>query len=92
MTFSSVHDEQTSLPARDEKLLARRDGPAQDRHVVPERLAEAARLEEVPLHVDHDQGRARPRERGRRRLCLDANNILGISHPASCCLRTRYNF
>ncbi len=32
-----------------------RDGRAQQRDVVAERVAEAARLEEVALHVDDDQ-------------------------------------
>ena len=31
---------------------------AQQRHVVAERLAEAARLEEIALHVDDEQRRA----------------------------------
>jgi len=33
---------------------ARRDGRGQPRDVVAERLSEAARLQEVPLHVEDD--------------------------------------
>ena len=44
---------------------------AEQRHVVAERLAEAARLEEVALHVDDDQRGAREVERDRLRLGVD---------------------
>ena len=41
-----------------EQRPARLDRGAQQRDVVAEGLAEAARLQEVALHVDDDQGRA----------------------------------
>ena len=40
---------------RGEELLIRCDGAAELRDVVLEHLAESARLEEIPLHIDRDQ-------------------------------------
>ena len=60
----------TSMPRaarRVEQRAARLDGRAQQRDVVAERLAEAAGLEEVALHVDdHERRRAADRSRSVR--------------------------
>jgi hypothetical protein len=52
-------DDQHAPPARAFQQGAdRADGPLQQGYVVPERLAETARFQEVPLHVDDDDGGA----------------------------------
>ena len=51
----------TSIPAARAAASILRSGGdrgLQPRHVVAERLAEAARLEKIPLHVDDDEGGA----------------------------------
>jgi hypothetical protein len=55
-----------------------RDRTAEQRHVVAERLPEAARLEEIALHVDDDQRGAGQIERH----CLG----LGLDRGAHACL------
>ena len=61
MAFPRVDDGEPARPERLEHASRRRHRAPQPRHVVAQHLAETARLEEVPLHVDHEQ-------RGRRRL------------------------
>src|SRR5689334_9422955 len=50
-----MNHEDPSLPGRVQNSLSRGDGPAQQGHVVPERLTEAAGIHEVTLHVDDYQ-------------------------------------
>ena len=63
---SRVDHQQAETTRGVEHRAARRDGRSQQRHVVAEGLAEAARLQEVALHVDDDQ-RAVVRGRSRWR-------------------------
>ena len=55
MALARVHDRQAGGAPRGEQRLVRLDGAAQLRDVVAEHLAEAARLEEIALHVDDEQ-------------------------------------
>ena len=55
MAFARVHDGQgLGAPCR-QQFPVGLDDPAQLRDVVAEHLAEAARLEEIALHVDDEQ-------------------------------------
>ena len=72
-------DDQHARPRgqRVEHPRGRRDGAPQQRHVVAERLAEATRVDEVALHVDHDQ-------RGRRGVELERVRLrVYLGHHAS---------
>ena len=62
MALARVHDRQLPGAPRRQQLPVGLDGPAQLRDVVAEHLAEAARLEEVALHVDDEQRAAVPGE------------------------------
>ncbi len=55
MSFARVDHEQPLVAGPVEQRTARADGALQQRYVVAERLTEAARFEEVALHVDDDQ-------------------------------------
>ena len=70
----------TSSPAaraRREQPAVRLDRAAQLRHVIAEHFAEAARLEEIALHVDDQQRAMRRRE---RELVRFGGKIDGRSH------------
>ena len=56
MALAGVDDQHAGLARGVEHLAQRRDRRLQQRHVVAERLAEAAGLEKIPLHVDDDEG------------------------------------
>ena len=56
--LARVNDQHPQLAGRAQQPLGGRDRLGQQRDVVPQRLAETARLEEVALHVDHDDRRA----------------------------------
>src|SRR5262249_25814842 len=64
VTFARVNDLHAHASRSVEHALARRDHRLQRRDVVAQRFAEAARLDEVALHVDDD-------ERGAGRLELE---------------------
>ena len=69
--FARVDDQQSGGARGLEHRSARRDRAAEQRHVVAERFPEAARLEEVALHVDDDERGAGQVERDRFRFSLD---------------------
>ena len=74
-------DDQHAAPARRrQQRAAGPDGGAQQRDVVAQRLAEAARLEEVALHVDDDDRGAIRLDRDRLRLGVD-DQRLHVSPP-----------
>ena len=58
MAFARVDDQQTGRARRCKHRLQGFDRGLEQADVVAERLAEAARLEEVALHVDDEEGRA----------------------------------
>jgi hypothetical protein len=63
VAFARVDDANT-VPSRPREQVAHgRDDRGQATHVVAERFAEAAALDEIALHVDHDQRRGRGLER-----------------------------
>src|ERR1051326_450024 len=80
--LARVDDEQPAPARRREHLAARFDRSGEARHVVAERLAEPARLEEIALHVDDDQRGAVEVDRDRLRLGVDE----GFGH----CTMTRH--
>ena len=84
MSLAGVDDQHVGCSRSVEHGLAGRDRAAKQRDVVAERLPEAARLEEVALHVDDDQRGARQIERDRLGLRLDgrAQAIL-LGHSGS---------
>ena len=55
VTLARVDDEQPGIARRFEHRLAGRDCAAEQRNIVAERLPEAARLQEIALHVDHHE-------------------------------------
>ena len=55
VAFARVDDQQACGARRVEHRFAGADRGLQQRHVVAERFAEAARLEKVALHVDDDE-------------------------------------
>ena len=76
VAFTRMNDEE-SVPARGgEQGLDRRDRPPEEGYVVAERLAEAARIDEVALHVDDHQRAGARVELERIRLCLDRRHRL----------------
>ena len=72
VAFAGVDHRQPGGPPRGEQRLVRLDGAAELRDVVAEHLAEAARLEEIALHVDDEQRALRGDELERIRLGGDA--------------------
>ena len=66
--LAGVDHQHAGRPRRRQRGGAGHDRGLQQRDVVAERLAEAARLEEVPLHVDDDERGAADLERDRTRL------------------------
>ncbi len=62
VAFARVDDEHAGVARSCEHRTTGRDGALQERDVVAERLAEAAGLQKVALHVDDEQRRARPGE------------------------------
>src|SRR5580704_10738995 len=58
MAFARVDDQKAKLPRGGEYVPAWRDGGLQPGHVIAERGAEPAGLEEIALHVDDDERRA----------------------------------
>ena len=69
--FAGVDHQQAGGARGLEHGAARRDRAAEQRHVVAERFPEAARLEEIALHVDDDERGAGQVERDRFRFSLD---------------------
>jgi hypothetical protein len=55
MALLGVEDGPLEAPKQGQKLMHHRHDPPERSHVVPERLAEAAGLDEVALHVDDDK-------------------------------------
>src|SRR4029077_1219563 len=72
VAFARVDDEQARGTRRFQHRLAGRDRRAEQRHVIAERFAESARLEEVALHVDEDQRGTRKVERHRLGFSVDS--------------------
>ena len=66
MALTGVQHQQTGGPSRLEQATGRGNGAAQVAHIVTQQLPEPARFEEVALHVDDDQRRARPGQRQRK--------------------------
>jgi len=64
-----------------EQAAVRLDRPPQLRHVVAEHLAEAARLEEVALHVDDEQGAAPGIERERIGFGREFDDLIRHRRP-----------
>ena len=65
VSFARMNDQHAELARGAEHLPAGRDRGLQARHVVAERFAETARLEEIALHVDdHQRGAPRSTESG----------------------------
>ncbi len=54
MPLAGVNDEEVQAPGRGKHRAARRHRRAQERNIVAERFAEAARLQKIALHVDND--------------------------------------
>ena len=79
VAFARVDDHHAHAARRLEHAPARRDHRLQRRDVVAERLAEAAGLDEIALHVDDDQRRGRQIEREFVRFGLHRS----LSHVAS---------
>ena len=59
MALASVDDQQPALAGRLEHPLGVRHGAAEKRDVVAEGFAEAARIHEVTLEIDHQEGGGR---------------------------------
>jgi len=79
MPLARVDHEEAEAAGGVEHGAARRDGRGQSRDVVAQRFPEAARLQEITLHIDHD-------ERGPIELDLDRTR-LGVDedpHGTSC--------
>src|SRR4051812_2952292 len=74
MTFAGVDDRQPGRAPRRHQGRQRLDRPTQLGHVVAEALAEAARQQEVALHVDDDQRRGVEVEGERTRLRVDGRH------------------
>ena len=79
MAFARMDDEEASAPRDIEQDPAGRNRRTQPRDVVAEDLAEAAGLEEIPLHVDHEQGGSRRFEREGRGLSRNDETTHGGS-------------
>ena len=62
MPLAGMDDQHAQFASLAEDVLARPDGSLELGDVVAERLAEAARLEEVALHVDDDERTAVERD------------------------------
>jgi hypothetical protein len=78
VAFAGMDHQHVDGARRREHRLAGRDRAREQRDIVAERLAEAARLEEIALHVDDDQRGAGQIERH----CLG----LGLDRGAHACL------
>ena len=68
MAFARVDDQYAQAARGTEHVAARPDRGLQLRHVVAERFAEAARLQEIALHVDDNQSGFVEIDGERRRL------------------------
>ena len=79
MTFTRVDDRQPVAAGGAQQLAQGRDDFGKLRHIVAERLAETAGLEEVSLHVDDDECRPPRVDDNGRRKCIDAR---GSHQPA----------
>src|SRR5262245_30924084 len=75
MTLPGVHDEQALRPGEVEHRPAGSDRFGEQRHVVAERFAKAARLQEVALHVDDDERGIVPGDRNRLRIGVDQKSF-----------------
>ena len=71
VALAGVDHQQAGLARRVQHGLTGRNRAAKQRDIVAERLAKAARLEEIALHVYDDQRRARQVERDRFGLRMD---------------------
>jgi hypothetical protein len=65
MTLAGVNDQNAGLARRRQHLPARLDCGFEQTDIIAERFAEAARLQEVALHVDDDQRRSGKIDRDR---------------------------
>ena len=70
MPLTGVDDQHLVTPRDLQQGPTRAHRGAQARDVVPQRLAEASRFEEVSLHVDHDDRGASHVDRQRSRLSV----------------------
>ena len=68
VAFAGVDHQQARGAGGIEHRTDRRDRGAEPRHVIAERLAEAARLQEIALHVDDDERGAAEIDHDRLRL------------------------
>ena len=72
MALARVDDGEAGVTGRAQQRTQGRNDPAQLGDVVAERLAEAAGLEEIALHVDDDEGALGRIDGDRARLCVDS--------------------
>ena len=68
VAFAGVDDQNAGRARGRQHRLQRRDRGLEQAHVVAERFAEAARLQEVALHVDDDERRTLERDGERLRF------------------------
>src|SRR5262249_5134467 len=69
--LARMDDHEPAHPRLAQYALGRWHGPAEQRHVVAQRLAEPAGIDEIALEVDHQERGRRRLERERVRLRLD---------------------
>ena len=82
MALAGVDDQYAVRARRREHGAARPDRRLQPRHVVAERGAEAAGLEEIALHVDDDKRAMRKVDGKRRRLGGEFHGVADGIHGA----------
>jgi len=71
MPLAGMDHQHADAASRIQHLPARLDRRLQTRHVIAERLAETARLEEIALHIDDHQCRAIEIDGKRRRFSVE---------------------
>ena len=79
MPLARVDHEEAEAAGGVEHGAARRDGRGQSRDVVAQRFPEAARLQEITLHIDHDERGPIELDLDRTRLAVDED-----PHGTSC--------
>ena len=82
MAFARMENRKTGGAPRRQQLPVRLDGAPQLRNVVAEHFAEAARLEEIALHVDDQKRATLGRERERIGLGGNVDCAIHDSAPA----------
>ena len=81
MALAGVHDQHAGIARRIQHGRDRLHRARKLRDVVAERFAEAARLQEIALHVDDEKRRRRPVEIDRLRLRGDVRWMAVLSSP-----------